>query len=110
MSYLDSRARNFKAYSANEPLLNGDEGSIRGVSKDPERRRKFYRIVFAVTALAIVAGMHHFDTRQGGRRVKFQSTSDAILETPEEPGFLARIFCRGAQVPKFCGRRSRNTL
>jgi hypothetical protein len=95
MGYLDNRAREFKVYAgavegANGPIISSDDN----VSK-----AKFKRILFAVTALAIVAGMQYVDESFFQKKVRIVSKDE--MERVE-PTFLENWFCKGNRRPKFC--------
>jgi len=95
MGYLDNRARDFKVY-ANSP---SSEGQSLPAPEEISPKAKFKRILFAVLALAVVAGMQYADESFFQKKVRIVN-KDEIERV--EPTFLENLFCKGNRRPKFC--------
>ena len=96
MGYLDNRARDFKNQ------INDAFGEPSGVvisSDDISSKAKFKRILCAVLALGVVAGMQYVDDSFFKRKVIVVSVNE--MERVE-PTFLENMFCKGNRRPKFC--------
>jgi hypothetical protein len=94
MGYLDNRARDYKVQTSE--LF----GNIPVSSKDELHPTiKFKRILFAVIALGIVAGLQYVD--QGISKKNAKVVSSVEVEK-SDPTYFERMFCRGNRRPKFC--------
>jgi len=95
MGYLDNRARDFKVY-ANDSAIDAPASTA---PEEVNKKAKFKRILLAVIALGIVAGMQYVDESFFQRKVKIVSLNS--IERVE-PTFFENLFCKGSRVPKFC--------
>lgn len=94
MGYLDNRARDFKVYANSL-----SESQSLAVPAEDTSKAKFKRILFAVLALGVVAGMQYVDESFFQRKVRIVAKAD--IERVE-PTFLENLFCKGNRRPKFC--------
>ena len=95
MGYLDNRARVFKD-NVEPPSVESHSSSA---TKEISSKAKFKRILFAVLALGVVAGMQYADESFFQRKVKVVAKDDFQRV---EPTFFENLFCKGNRVPKFC--------